>query len=319
MTTWFDYTVVGETNDSCKELLIKKNNNRIYLNGSVKPTETYKQAVCTRVWEDCGIHPSFIVRCLEYQDKVAIITSNIDDIYIDETVFGQPIWIDYQIEPNIKNEWSPTLHEIDTIVNAAKLDVMSMRLSYLLRAIAPRLEKLGKCTLWDDGSVDIDSVLLFLQYLSFDDLDKIVNRSSKKRYQFCHNNRIVALSGFTAAFKEYCSNIVFGIQIKLEDNPPLYVYHETTSATKDLILTSSLSRMLRTHVHATTKKRHIVPENSRVLSSRVGIEINLHGILKETSIKVFRTAEDVYLFDDDIPIQFLKIIPFEVMCKLLEN
>lgn len=131
------------------------------MRGSIKPSETYRQGVCTRVWEDSGIHPSFIVRILEYGDKKVIITEDIDNVYIDETVYDQPEWVDYQIEDNINNEWSPTLYEIDTIANVAKLDVMSMRLSYLLRAIAPRLEKLGKCTLWDDGSVDIDSVLLF--------------------------------------------------------------------------------------------------------------------------------------------------------------
>lgn len=158
----------------------------------------------------------------------------------------------------------------------------------------------------------------FLQFLSFDELNVIVNHSNKKRYQFRHNNdRIVAISGFTSSMRQHCPNIISGMQIKLEDNPPLYVYHETTQVAKDLILQSSLSRMLRTHVHATLKKRHILPESSRELATRVGIEIDLHGILRATKINVFLTIEDVYLFDNDIPLSYLKVIPFETMCERL--
>lgn len=319
MASLFTYIIVGKINNSYKELVIKKNNTRVYLTGSIKPTETYRQGVCTRFWEDSGIHPCNIVKCLDYRDKKVIITKDMDNIYIDETVYDQPEWIDYQIESNIKEEWYLTYNEINTIVLASRLDVMSMKLSYLLRAIAPRLAKLNKCTLLNDGSVDIDSVLNFLQYLSHSELDKIVNQSSKKRYQFRHDNRIVAISGFTKTMKDYCPNIICGIQIKLEDNPPLYVYHETTYVAKDLILASSLSRMLRTHVHATIKRRHILPESSRDLTSRVGIEINLHKILKETGIIVFHTIDDVYLFDSDIPIKFLNVLPFNIMCNLLED
>ncbi|MGN6346112.1 MAG: RNA 2'-phosphotransferase [Candidatus Nitrosocosmicus sp.] len=185
------------------------------------------------------------------------------------------------------------------LISANKIDLISKRLSYILRHNPKRF----KVYLDEKGWANLDDVLGGLRSfgdiidLEKEDLLNMVSKQRKTRFDI-YNNKIKANYGHTVFIKEM--DVV---------KPPDVLYHGTARRYLNSILRNGLIRMQRQYVHLSVNLDIAIETGKRKDSTPSIIQIDSKTAYQE-GILFYKGSDRILLSENLLP-KYLKIIKID--------
>lgn len=154
----------------------------------------------------------------------------------------------------------------------------------------------------EEGWVEVETLIKTLKQereewknLSIQDLEEMINRSSKKRYEII-GNKIRALYGHSLP----------GKLLKEPSEPPEFLFHGTSRRAWEIIKSSGLLPMNRQYIHLSSDKKTALEVGKRKDKKPLLLNIKAKKAFQK-GIKFYKGNEKVWL-SDYVPAEYIQVI-----------